>query len=757
MEPKLGEDAGGVARHMLDLKRELGRMGVEFTDAADDALLHVHASERQPHVDVYTCHGVYTNTKGWQLHANMNVFDNLRAARHVIAVSEWTAAQIRKAVDVDITVIPNGVDLDVMATVKPTKFERPTILWGKTSVSRVLDPAPAIEMALRMPEVDVLTFLSPGTILSAPPNFLQIGKRPYMDALSMLAGANVYLATTVENCPIQLLEALALGVPVAGFDQAGSGEILPNYLCEPGDYDTLHYDVIEALDHGATYAFDAEKYDLRHVAKRTLDVYRMAELERVAEKAGPKVAVVVTCYNKGDYILDTIKSVVAQEGAPPMELVVIDDASTDNSLEQIETGLDLAEASGKFTRTSLISGSDNIGVIEARNTGIWHARAPYIISLDGDDLIRPAYVKSLSAALDSDAYAGIAYSDMSVIKGEWRLGSGPTPEYSLQLLCEKNFIPCAAMFRRKAFDDADGYNPVMSGGWEDYELWLDMGLRGWYGRRVPVPLFDYRKVDDGRDAATHGKHAHLMGLIHRLHRDVFPPTVSVVIPCYEQSKFLMDAIRSVMDQDFTDTEIIVVDDGNGREEESAIAAICRLTGATLVCHAENLGLASARNTGVAAARGKYILPLDADDMLASNGVISEMVAAMAAIDGDGMVYGDWIAYDTETDDREVHEAGPWNADLINRMNIPCTILYPKSVFERVGGYESDMSHLGGWEDWDFILKLIEERLPSVKTHNPVLIYRWHSPEQMRHGANGKRLVLRETLRRRHPELFHKDW
>ena len=91
------------------------------------------------------------------------------------------------------------------------------------------------------------------------------------------------------------------------------------------------------------------------------------------------------------------------------------------------------------------------------------------------------------------------------------------------------------------------------------------------------------------------------------------PTVSVVMPVYNVERFVGAAIRSVLAQSFTDFELIVVDD---RSPDRSVE-VCRGFDdprIRIVTHAENRGLAGARNSGIRAARGRYIALLDSDDV-----------------------------------------------------------------------------------------------------------------------------------------------
>src|SRR5688572_26287098 len=93
-----------------------------------------------------------------------------------------------------------------------------------------------------------------------------------------------------------------------------------------------------------------------------------------------------------------------------------------------------------------------------------------------------------------------------------------------------------------------------------------------------------------------------------------PARISVVIPCYNHGKYLGRAIQSVLDQHYDDIEIIVVDDGSVDETKSETAKFSNVK----YIYQQNQGLSAARNTGIAASTGNYLVFLDADDWLAEN-------------------------------------------------------------------------------------------------------------------------------------------
>jgi glycosyltransferase involved in cell wall biosynthesis len=120
------------------------------------------------------------------------------------------------------------------------------------------------------------------------------------------------------------------------------------------------------------------------------------------------------------------------------------------------------------------------------------------------------------------------------------------------------------------------------------------------------------------------------------------PTVSVVMPVYNVERYVADAIRSVLSQSFTDLELIVVDDGGSDDS----VAICRQLAdrRTHIISQDNRGLAGARNTGIAAARGDFIALIDSDDLW-EPGKLARHIAHLRARPEVGISYGGAIMID----------------------------------------------------------------------------------------------------------------
>lgn len=780
----LPSDHGGVARHVLALHKHLPSFGWLGTEHVPDAaLVHTHAIDTWPELDVYTNHGIFplsSRLSRWQYVANHQIFSNIKLARRVIAVSEWTADQWSSLVAVRPTVIHNGVDLEDWNGVPRGRWrtklkipeKRKLVLWGKTSLSDVLDPSPAIEIALRRPDVTVVAPLSPKLLPHAPKNFVCVSPQPFDSMKMLLADCDVYLATVCENHSVQLLEAMALSKPILGYAWGGTKETISQteagILVPAGDLSAL-LDALEvtfeqapALGASAREVV-AERFQWKDLVGRIAEVYDSAMEEKVKEQKQPQVkcSIVIPVYNKATWVAEAIASALSQRDAPPYEVIVVDDGSTDGSLEEVRKSLKEFTAPGIKSRIIV---QKNAGVAAARNRGIQEARGKYVCCLDADDLIEPTFLARLSAVLDADPELGIAYSDFAPFGfdpkrgGQWS-SIVRCDEYDFEKLRRGNILPCCNLFRKVAWARAGGYKDI-NPSWEDYELWLNMGKLGWSGKRVAETLFRYRVLPtEGRNHESQGQEWRLRAVVNSYHRDLYPPFVSVVIPCYKQAQFLAESVSSALAQTFPDTEVVVVDDGNSAEEANRIAEIVRAAGPTvrLVRITHNSGLATARNAGISVANGEWIVPLDADDVLYPTFIEKCLLAVQR--NPRLFAYTDSALWWTNGSERlqEIFASEYSFLSLLNSISWPCSILVSKVAWQEAGGYKPAMSSAGGWEDWEFAITMGEIGICGVRVPEVLFKYRQHSPEQMRHGANDKKAVLQEAMRRLHAATYRGEF
>ena len=111
------------------------------------------------------------------------------------------------------------------------------------------------------------------------------------------------------------------------------------------------------------------------------------------------ISVVIPCHNNGAHLAETLASVRAQT-RKPLEVIVVDDASTDGSPAEV----------ARFQEVRLISLARNSGVSLARNSGLLAARGEMVAWLDGDDIWEPTHLATVAGLLEQHPDVGVAFS-----------------------------------------------------------------------------------------------------------------------------------------------------------------------------------------------------------------------------------------------------------------------------------------------------------------------------------------------------------
>ncbi|WP_282073730.1 glycosyltransferase family 2 protein [Polaribacter atrinae] len=175
------------------------------------------------------------------------------------------------------------------------------------------------------------------------------------------------------------------------------------------------------------------------------------------------------------------------------------------------------------------------------------------------------------------------------------------------------------------------------------------------------------------------------------------PKVSIVIPCYNYKDYIEETVSSILNQNFKDFEVIIVDDGSNSETKDVLRKINNSK--VTILEQENSGASNARNNGVKKALGQYILTLDSDDTFH----FTFLEKAVAILDNDKAVTAVsshcniFIEKDTIIDTHTPKGGGLENFLFDN--NSTSFALIRKSFWEKIGGYDEKMTN--GFEDWEF--------------------------------------------------------
>jgi GT2 family glycosyltransferase len=211
----------------------------------------------------------------------------------------------------------------------------------------------------------------------------------------------------------------------------------------------------------------------------------------------PLVSVIIPIYNYGKQFEKTLQSVF-ESNYKNIEIVIVNDGSTDEyTLKKLE--------SINHQNIKVVY-QENQGPSSARNNGIRNSTGDFILPLDADDMIQPEYIQSCVTILKNNKNISPVYCDTQHI-GELQ-GVEQRPEWSMDRLIKGPFIVNCSMFHRNAFDICDGYDNNLKG-WEDYDLWIRMGLNGYVGKRIPKPLFTYFHHENDGTVSTDANKNHV--------------------------------------------------------------------------------------------------------------------------------------------------------------------------------------------------------------------------------------------------------
>ncbi|MBX7181816.1 MAG: glycosyltransferase family 2 protein [Bacteroidia bacterium] len=181
------------------------------------------------------------------------------------------------------------------------------------------------------------------------------------------------------------------------------------------------------------------------------------------------------------------------------------------------------------------------------------------------------------------------------------------------------------------------------------------------------------------------------------------PLVSIIIPYFNHGSFINETINSIKNQNYKNLEIIIIDDCSTSEEASkAVLNQSSLTIQFLKTKL-NSGPSIARNIGIAASNGKYILPLDGDDKL-GDPFLTDAVQFLESNLNYQVVYGNGSKFGASNEFLSIPNFEKFNFLTYNPLFV--TSVIRKSALETAGLYDEYLSKLG-LEDWELWLSFAE--------------------------------------------------
>lgn len=221
------------------------------------------------------------------------------------------------------------------------------------------------------------------------------------------------------------------------------------------------------------------------------------------------VSVVVRACDSESWVAEAVTSVVSQS-LPPDELLLVDDASVDRTVQEA------LRASGS-SEIRVIRHAERRGAAATFNAGVAAAKSSHVVVLDADDRLSPRYLEAMTVALDRTG-ASFGYAETRLFGAVAELW--PARPFDARRLARENFVNVAAMFRSDVFADTGGHRGDLPA-FEDWEFWLHAVELGHVGVPVPGCWLEYRRHASGsRNTLTRATAYRMHWRLHRLHNSV---------------------------------------------------------------------------------------------------------------------------------------------------------------------------------------------------------------------------------------------
>ncbi|MCK5417713.1 MAG: glycosyltransferase, partial [Desulfobacterales bacterium] len=429
---------------------------------------------------------------------------------------------------------------------------------------------------------------------------------------------------------------------------------------------------------------------------------------------------IIPCYNYGRYLQQAVESIIEQTFRD-FEIIIVNDGSNDSTRAVAENLI----VRYPDHQIRLINQENSGQPAISRNRGITEARGEYILCLDADDMILPAMLEKCLKLFKQNKTIAIAYTDRQDFDGVDQVVLAG--DYDFSRLKYANQISYCALFRREIWDEIGGYRTNIKG-CEDWDFWVAAGARGFFGLRIPEPLFKYRRHETGiyQEVLKNFRQKHAQIVLNN--PEVFESSqislakkilgrksgeesktealVSVIVPTFNRPHMLKEALGSILSQTYRDFEIIVVNDGG--TDVSELIQNFQDPRIKYFQQKRTTGPAAARNTGIKNAAGRYIALLDDDDIFYPEHLET---AVEFLNDQYPVVYTDAVraSYAKRGDTYTlIRKSVPYSMEfdrnklLIGNISPVNCFIFEKQLALKAGLFNESLNTL---EDWDFWIKL----------------------------------------------------
>jgi glycosyltransferase involved in cell wall biosynthesis len=419
----------------------------------------------------------------------------------------------------------------------------------------------------------------------------------------------------------------------------------------------------------------------------------------------PFVSVITPAYNAAHHLVNAVTSVERQR-YEPLEIIVVDDGSTDATPDVIAALGDRVRA---FRQ-------DNAGPAAARNRGLAEARGELLAFCDADDAWPDGKLDLQVGRLQQDPELDVVLGRVQYFADGAELPNVHWEDQDAKTLTHVHLG--SGVYRRSVFEEVGPFDATLRFS-EDVDWFYRARELGMNIRILPDVTLRYRVH---RSNMTRGKRASDFGLTAVLKRSVDrrkaagregvsleqwrdlddvsavprsapgEPPVSVIIPVFDDDRYLGEALDSALAQTHRPAQIVVVDDGS----TEPVHLPERFRRQVILLRSAHRGQGSARNIGAARAHGELLAFLDADDVWLPD-KLERQITALASDDSLDMCFGrvqEFLSPDLE------HAGTPTARTPVHERSgaLPSAFVVRTRTFRRVGKFREDVV-FGEFIDW----------------------------------------------------------
>ena len=473
------------------------------------------------------------------------------------------------------------------------------------------------------------------------------------------------------------------------------------------------------------------------------------------------VSAIVSTYNSEKFLRGCLEDLERQTIADKLEIIVVNSGSQENEEAIVH------EYQQKYDNIVYIKTEQREGIYSAWNRAVKVARGTFLTNANTDDRHRDDALEIMAEMLLANPNIALVYSDQiytdtpnGTFANHHAIKTVKTAEYSHERLLFGCCVGSQPMWHKSLHSEFGYFDDTLTCA-GDWDFWLRVSVSSRYKfKHITEFLGLYYYNENGIE---HGRKIHslyeryIVGKrygnpyisVIPLYTSKDNPLVSVIMPAYNAAAYIAEAIESVLIQNYRNFELIVVDDGSTDNTKEIVTNF--KDDKIKYLYKNNGGPSGARNLAIKKAKGQYIMPLDADDMMTPDFITRHLAEFEKHTDAD-LVYSDVLLIDENStpirimNKHEYQDRKYLIRDMFRAGHpiVPFRLGIKRSVFEKIGFYDEDL--LIG-EDYDMMRRFVKVGLKPHHLSEPLHLRRMRTDSLSGNFSAQKAKCHFEAIRR----------